>query len=229
MTGGCGANTVLCADFEGLSGTDLPQGLSYTGCEWGNASLTLGNGVATLSSPGNYCEAWLNIDALNDMTSAYLRFEVTTNGAPTGGNRWFMLLESGAGANMNGESTRIRLFDNNAMAWNVEGKGDTVSPDVFSPGQAAFTKTLPVTGTMCMEVFFDETNDLVQIWVNDEEVVGLEIDNDPNSGHDSRLLGSYGGFYDVDVQTIRLGWGGGPAATLDYDNIVVSTSPIGCP
>jgi hypothetical protein len=179
-----------------------------------------------VTSPGNYCEAWLDVQAVQNRPSSYVRFRVREASAKSG-NHWFFLLENGT-SNSNGQSMRMRVFDGNLLAWNMESAGDTVSPDIFTQSQRSSTVALPTGTTACFEVFYDNNADLVRVWMNDTLVPGLEIDNNASTGFDQRWLNSFGGNFNVDVRLIRLGWHGSPGNTLKYDDIAVSGSRIGC-
>lgn len=225
---------MFCADFEGLSGGQLPAGLAFRNCAGNGSSYDItsagalrGSVSVDVTSPGNFCEAWLDVQAVQNRPSAYVRFRVRQATAKSG-LQWFMLLENGASANSNGQSMRMRIFDGNVLAWNMESAGDTVSPNFFDPAQRNSTVTMPIGTTACFEVFYDNNADLVRVWLNDTPVTGLEIDNNKATGFDQRWLDAFGGNFNVDVRLVRLGWHGTPGNTLKYDDIVVSTSRIGC-
>lgn len=161
------------------------------------------------------------------MQQGYIRYRMFEPQARSG-LRWFMLVENGPAADSNGNSMRMRMFDDNIMAWNVEAAGDTVAPNFFDPAQRASTRALPSGQSTCFELFFDEPNDVIRVWMNDELIPGLELDNDSSTGFDQRWQDAHSGAFNVDVNLIRLGWQGQSGATLKFDDIVVSTSRIGC-
>src|SRR5690606_32599645 len=107
--------------------------------------------------------------------------------------------------NLNSNSIRLRIFNNNVIAWNPEQPNDTVSPNHYAGGaDLASTVRLPTGQATCFEFFYDNTNDLIRFWMNDTEVPGLTIDNDQGTGFDQRLLRDYGGSLNVDIRKVRL-------------------------
>jgi hypothetical protein len=229
MAGNCGGGVLYCEDFEGLAGA-LPTDANFvnpgdfhvvsSGALKGSASLELRKTSAFWGS-------WFDVEAAPALESAYIRFDFHSPQSHSGLN-FFMVLENGD-SNLNDKSIRLRIHDSGAIFWNPQDPGDTVAPDVYSGGaQLASTVNFPVGQTTCFEFFYDNTNDLIRLWMNDNEVPGLTIDNDPNTGFDQRLLGAYGGFVDFDIRKVRLGWGGSANATVLYDNIAVSQTRIGC-
>lgn len=234
ITSNCEGGAIFCEDFEGLSGGVLPDGLEFRNCAGNGSSYNIvtggaprGNTSVEVTSPGNYCEAWIDVLAVQSLEQGYVRFWVNEQQAQNG-NRWFMLVENGPEADNNGHSMRIRLFDDNIMAWNVESAGDTVAPNFFDPAQRDSTRPLPTGQDTCMELFFDEPNNHIRVWMNDELIPGLELDNDRSTGFDQRWVDAFNGAFDVDVNLVRLGWAGQSSATLTFDDIVVSDTRIGC-
>lgn len=234
MTGNCANGAIFCETFESLAGGQLPEGLSFRNCGGNGSSYDIttsgalrGNVSVDVTSPGNFCEAWLDVKAVQNLPAGYVRF-YTRQAAAKSGLQWFMLVENGPQADSNGQSMRMRIFDNNVLAWNMESAGDTVSPNFFDPAQRSSTVSLPTGATTCFELFYDNANDLIRVWMNGTEVPGLAIDNDRNTGYDQRWLDAFGGSFNVDVRLVRLGWHGSTGNTMKYDDIVVSPNRIGC-
>ncbi len=180
-------------------------------------------------APGDYAApALLDINAVADLQSAYVRFHVKHAQAAQGAVNFFVLLENGT-SNMDDSSVRLRFFNSdNKLMWNHASAGDTVSPNLYNPSESNTSFQLTPGQLSCVEIFYDNTNDLMQLWFNDRLIDGLTIDNDRNTGYDSRWLNDHGGFYDVNVRLVRIGWQGQGANTSVYDNIAVSQTRIGC-
>lgn len=170
--------------------------------------------------------SWFDVEAAPALQSSYVRFFFRAPQNYSGLN-FFMILETGS-SNLNAQSIRLRIHDSGAIFWNPEAT-DTAAPDVYSGGaQLNSTVKFPAGQTTCFEFFYDNTNNLIQFWMNDTAVPGLTIDNDRDTGFDQRFLNSYGGFVDFDIRKVRLGWGGSANATILFDNIAVSQTRIGC-
>jgi len=169
--------------------------------------------------------SWLDLLAVQQLQAGYVRFFVKQAQAKTG-LYFFVLLENG-NSNTDNASIRLRIHDENILLWNV-GNTDSASPDVYDPAQRDKSVKLPVGQSTCFEIFYDNTNDLIKFWMNGNAILGMEIDNDPSTGFDQRWLRDHGGFFNIDVRLVRLGWGGNGSNTMLYDDIAVSTSRIGC-
>lgn len=186
-----------------------------------------GSASLELRKTSAFWGSWFDVEAAPALESGYVRFHFHSPQSHSGLN-FFMVLENGT-SNLNSQSIRLRIHDSGAIFWNPENPGDTAAPDVYAGGaQAASTVKFPAGQLTCFEFFYDNTNDVIKLWMNDNEVPGLTIDNDPGTGFDQRLLGAYGGFVNFDIRKVRLGWGGSANATILFDNIAVSQTRIGC-
>lgn len=171
--------------------------------------------------------SWFDVEAAPALESGYVRFFFQSPQSPSGKN-FFIFLENGT-SNLDGKTIRMRIHESGAIFWNPQDPSDTAAPDVYAGGDNLnSTVKFPVGQTTCFELFYDNTNDLIQFWMNGSAVPGLTIDNDPGTGFDQRLLRDHGGFMDIDIRKVRLGWGGDANATVLFDNIAVSQTRIGC-
>lgn len=186
-----------------------------------------GSKAVEIVSNGNFAPGWLDIEAVKGLESAYIRFYVKHAQAAQGAVNFFVLLES-ATSNIDDSSVRLRFYNDNKLMWNHASVQDTVSPDLYNPSQANASFQLTPGQLSCIEIFYDNANDLMQLWYNDRLIEGLTIDNDRNTGNDSRWIDNHGGFYDVNFRLVRLGWQGQGANTSVYDNIAVAQTRIGC-
>lgn len=232
MAGNCVGGALYCEDFETAVTGELPTGLTFQNAG-GNSRYsyvsggTDGSKAIEIVNNGSFAPGWLDIDTVKGLQSAYVRFYVEHAQAAQGAVNFFVLLED-AISDMDDSSVRLRFYNDNKLMWNHASVKDTVSPNLYNPNEANTSFQLTPGQLSCVEIFYDNTNDLIQLWYNDRLIEGMTIDNDRNTGHDSRWLDDHGGFYDVDVHLVRIGWQGQGANTVLYDNIAVSQTRIGC-
>lgn len=233
MVGNCGGGVLYCQDFENTVAGELPAGLTFQNNAKTGSYRYVSGGVGgskaiEVAATGSYDDpALLDINAVAGLQSAYVRFYVKHAQAAQGAVNFFVLLED-ANSNIDDSSVRLRFHNDNKLMWNHASVKDTVSPNLYNPNEANTSFQLTPGQLSCVEIFYDNTNDLMQLWFNDRLIEGLTIDNDRNTGYDSRWLDDHGGFYDVNFRLIRLGWQGQGANTSVYDNIAVSQTRIGC-
>ena len=212
----------------------MPQGISFENGGTSGSYRYVSGGVGgsrgiEVTTPGGYSNpAWLNLTATNGLQSAYVRFLVKKGRTHQAGLNFFVLLENG-NSNMDGSSVRMRFFNNtDSIMWNVEGAGDAVVPNLYDPAQSDKSVRLNSGELACLELFYDNSNDLLRVWMNGNPVEGLTVDNNPSTGYDERLINNSGGFFNVNVRLVRLGWQGLDGNTMLFDNIAVSQTRIGC-
>lgn len=224
---------MFCENFADAVAGELPAGLTFQNAGGSGRYSYVSTGVGgsraieVVSGNGYSHPAWLDIDAVKGLQSAYVRFYAKPAQAAQGAVNFFVLLEDAA-SNMDDSSVRARFHSDNKLLWNRASVGDTVSPNLYDPSQANSSFQLTPGQLSCIEIFYDNTNDLLQLWYNDRLIEGLTIDNNRSTGFDSRWLDNHGGFYDVNFRLIRIGWQGHGANTVVYDNIAVSQTRIGC-
>jgi len=233
VAGNCGGGILYCQDFENAVAGELPAGLAFQNKGKTGSYRYISGGVGgskaiEVAATGSYDDpALLDINAVAGLQSAYVRFFVKHAQAAQGAVNFFVLLED-ANSNIDDSSVRLRFYNDNKILWNRASVNDTVSPNLYDPNQANTSVQVTPGQLNCIEIFYDNTNNLLQLWHNDKLIEGLTIDNDRNTGNDSRWIDNHGGFYDVNFRLIRVGWQGQGANTSVYDNIAVSQTRIGC-
>lgn len=212
-------------NFDAVSGTTLPAGLAFEDCDNGGSSFNITGGALEVTS-GSNCGGWVNLKALENRASAYVKFDATLVSG-TQGNKWFMLVGNGDYTALKQESMRLRIFNNDLLVWNVGNFGDTLSPEIFSPGADATTSAYSVGDSSCFELFYDNDASVMRMWKDGVALTGLEMTGTRGPFQD-RWYNSFSDNFTPDVRHVHLGWGGSQGATMRYDNITVSKTRVGC-
>ena len=217
-----------CSDFDGSNA--VPSELKPS---TGNVSVVDGldgKGLAIQST--SYAGSWIEAPKTPEMTKGYVKFDASLSGS--GGGWWFLLVEHDGGSSASpsvdsGSRMRVEPFDgSNWLTWNRLSAGDTVSPNIYDPNQRSSSGTLNFGQWACYELHFDESQDLLEVSINGSVIDGLTLDNDASTGNDQRWQGAHGDNFDMNVNAVRIGYGGQSRGTITIDNLVVSQSPIGC-
>lgn len=138
----------------------------------------------------------------------YLRLDEPMTG---GHNTYFKA--GAAGASSSDNETRLGVMINMLMINQPSGDRGFLSNDNYWNDNLAGVVVEEHTWT-CIEGFFDPPHSTVQFWVNEVEVTDLHV-----TDWKQDTLGAFHfGFESY----------AGPEATLWYDDIVISTEPIGC-
>ena len=235
-----GANSSAPATGEGCVGAEYCNDFNDSGAvpselmpSTANVSIVnglSGKGLAIQST--SYAGTWIEAPKTPEMTKGYVKFDASLSGS--GGGWWFLLVEhdtgSSASPNVDGGSRmRVEPFDgNNWLTWNRLSAGDTVSPNIYDPNQRSSSGNLSYGQWSCYELHFDESQDLLEVSIDGAVVDGLTLDNDASTGNDQRWQSAHGDNFDMNVNAVRIGYGGQSQGTITIDNLVVSESPIGC-
>lgn len=221
---GCGG-ALYCEDF---SGGQLPSWLGFADCNNGNSSANITGGALEVTA-GSSCGGWAKLTPIDDMSSAYVKFDVTSVAAS--GNHWFVLIGNGSATEMSVSAMRLRPANfaggalQNSLTWNVGDNGDAYTPNFFQPGGAETTAPFNSGDTACFEIFYDNSAEIIRLWKDGELLSGLELTGSTatNSFQDAW----YSNGFTPDVKHIHLGAAQG-GVKMKFDNVVISQSPIGC-
>ena len=203
--------------------------MSFASCDYGTpGSYTIDNsgymskGV-TINGGSFGCPTWLKLEPAAVPTQGVFTFRVKPVNIGSGAVRLMALLETGD-SNANDASLRLRIFNDNRVAWNV-GAGDGVAPDVFSPNQAELAPVLTQEQWYCYELEYNNSENYVRVYVDNEELPGMAL-NYYDNHYDDRLVG--GGF-SLDVTALRLGGqNDGGTGVFVYDDLKLSAERVGC-
>ena len=122
-------------------------------------------------------------------------------------------------------SNALRLGgQSGALEWNRQ-MGDATLPSQ-SPAGIAMSKVPPVGTWMCLEFMIDQTQGLINTWVDGTLVPGLVADATPTADVDQ----TWGQSYRPMLTSFNIGWQdyGGSAMNLWFDDVALSSTRIGC-
>lgn len=112
------------------------------------------------------------------------------------------------------------------LMWN-RASDDATLP-VLSPAGIALSVALPAQQWSCVEFMIDESTGELRTWVDGAEVAGLHVDGEPTMDIDQQWHNKPG--YKPAIADFKLGWESyaGQAMTLHFDDVALSSAPIGC-
>jgi hypothetical protein len=167
-------------------------------------------------------------DDTTDMAAAsptwFVRFWIRhTTALPTGHTTFLAMNDSAEG------NTDLRLGgQNGALMWNRQSDDATLPAQ--SPVGVAQSAVLPTGVWTCVEFSVNGSNGQIQTWLNGTAVPGLTEDGVPTADIDSQWLAGSGATWRPHLTDLKLGWesySGGPD-TLNFDDVALATSRIGC-
>ena len=222
-----------CNDFDGL--TSVPGGLMKAACannafaepKFSIVSGKSGSAVKVETTQA-YCSGWLAAPGVENMDKFFVKFDVNVTD-PKGNLRWFLLLENATSQTDTDKSQRLRLPQHAAtdyLNWNI-GNPESDTPKVYDGGpngERARNASLEYEYNQwnCMEVMVDKVGREIGLWVNGVRLDGLTIDENSDTDFDAQWPDSLRNF---DVTGVNIGMHDG---SVVIDNLVVSSSPVGC-
>jgi hypothetical protein len=234
-SGPCPAAAMFCDGFENQTST-VPTGrwlVVNPNCSGtGTAAITTAqahSGAKSLEIDGHgtYCNHVFASDATDLATGAptwYVRFWMKhTTPLPTDHTTFLAMNDSAHG------NTDLRLgAQNGALMWNRQ-TDDATLPDQSSVGVAQ-SVVLPTGAWECLEFSVDGTTGQIHTWYNGSPVPGLTEDGVSTPNTDDQWLAGAGASWRPQLTDLKLGWENYSSGedTLWFDDVVLSTSRIGC-
>jgi hypothetical protein len=233
--GPCPSTAVFCDGFENQAST-TPAGrwsvLTPNCAGTGTAAITgaqahAGAKSLEIDGHGTYCNHVFAADT-TEMASAaptwYVRFWMKhTTPLPTDHTTFLAMNDSAHG------NTDLRLgAQNGALMWNRQSD-DATLPDQ-SPAGVAQSVVLPTGVWECLELSVDGATGQIHTWFNDSPVPGLTEDGVATANVDDQWLAGSGASWRPQLTDLKLGWENYSSGddTLWFDDVVLSTSRIGC-
>ncbi len=204
--------TVLSPDCSGTGTIEIDSTFAYSG----NKSLKVNGG-------GGFCNhVFAQLAGVDTMPGddLYVRFWIYHDTPLPGGHTAFLTMQD---ENDGGKDLRMG-GQNSVLQWNREADDATIP--VQSPAGTSLVPALPVNQWNCLEIYVDQANGELQVWLDEVELEGMKRDNTPTADIDSQWASGW----IPDISNLRLGWedyGGGPD-TLWFDDVIVDTTAIGC-
>jgi hypothetical protein len=215
--------TLLCEDFEtGSVGVapGAPWSVSVNGTDGvveidDTTPAHSGNRSVRVSSRGNY-QTFLTLDGAPVFPlvgpSLYVRTYLRLDAPMTAGHNTYFKAGAGGAISSNNE-TRVGVMLEMLMINQPDGDRGFLSNESYWTDQE-LGAVVPELAWTCLEAFFDPSTSTVAVWMDGTEIPDLrrtDWKQDP-------LGALHFGFEKY----------AGPDADVWYDDIVVSTSPIGC-
>jgi hypothetical protein len=229
---GC-AGSVVCDGFEDQQGT-VPSGrwaVAPNSCGATFAATvavdpTQGHDSARsvrVDGGGGYCaQSFLTpvADVAGMGPQRYLRFYVRHATPLPQGHVTFLALHDAA----DGKDFRLGA-QKGVLAFNREVT-DATLPEL-SPAGVAASVALPTDRWACVQLAVDGDAGRLRTWVDGAEVPGLGIDGVPTHDGDGQWLSRP---WKPQLTDLRLGWQsyGNETDTVWYDDVALSTVPVGC-
>lgn len=226
---------MFCDGFENQTGT-VPSGrwsIATPNCSGsGTASITgaqAHTGVKSLEidGVGTYCNH-VFADDTTDMPLAaptwYVRFWFKHTAPLPTNHTTFLAMNNSADNN-----TDLRLgAQNGALMWNRQSDDATLPAQ--SPAGVAQSVVVPTGTWECLEFSVSKTTGQIYTWYNGTLVPGLTEDGVPTPDIDAQWLGGNGANWRPNLTDLKLGWENYSNGndTLWFDDVVLSTSRIGC-
>ncbi len=233
--GPCPSAAVFCDGFENQTGT-VPSGrwsISTPNCSGsGTASITTAqqhSGVKSLEidGVGTYCNH-VFADDTTDMPAAaptwYVRFWFKHTAPLPTNHTTFLAMNDSADGN-----TDLRLgAQNGALMWNRQSDDATLPAQ--SPAGIAQSVVVPTGTWECLEFSVSKTTGQIYTWYNGTLVPGMTEDGVPTQDIDAQWLSGSGATWRPNLTDLKLGWENYSSGddTLWFDDVVLSTSRIGC-
>lgn len=227
------ANCALCDDFEGVAPGMPPDATKWTlvapDCTDNPAVPVVdasqhhgGNQSLKVAGVGDSCHNAMfgNSAAFKAIGNVvYGRFYVRFETALPSGHVAFVTFPDATKGNdlrFGGQSL--------ALEWNRQN-GDATLPSQ-SPAGIAMSVAPPAATWTCIEFMIDQSQGLINTWVNDALVAGLVADGTPTPDVDT----AWGTTYRPNLAGFNLGWQsfGGGAMNLWFDDVALSATRIHC-
>jgi hypothetical protein len=232
--GPCPSAAVFCEGFENQSGTPTGRwSIATPNCSGSGTATVTGaqahTGVKSLEidGVGTYCNH-VFADDTKDMPLAaptwYVRFWFKHTAALPTNHTTFLAMNNSADNN-----TDLRLgAQNGALMWNRQSDDATLPAQ--SPAGVAQSVVVPTGTWECLEFSVSKTNGQIYTWYNGTLVPGLTEDGVPTQDIDAQWLGGSGANWRPNLTDLKLGWENYSNGndTLWFDDVVLSTSRIGC-
>lgn len=221
---GCNAPDLLfCDDFEAQGSPDMPPP-----APWTIANNGMGHSVVDMETPAHSGKASVKVTSEGGyqtffaLTGApafphdgalYLRIYLRLDAPMTSGHNTYF--KAGAsGATSSDHETRMGVMNGMLMINQPAGdRGFLSNEDYYRDGNMPGVVFAPMTW-VCVETFFDPANKTIEVWVHGTEIPDLHR----NDWEQDPIGALHFGFEKY----------AGPDATLWYDDIALSTQPIGC-
>lgn len=229
---GCTGASVACDGFESQAGS-APSGVwsvSYPDCQ-GTGTATIDSTVAhsggkslRIDGTAGYCNhvfVKLGKDLAGVSGPLYVRAYVRHSTELPAGHVTFIAMRDAADG---GKDLRIG-GQNGALQWNRQSDDATLPEQ--SPAGVALSKPLPTGSWQCLEYTVNGTAGTAGTWLNGSAVAGLTADGTKTTNVDGQW---YSRSWHPALTDLRFGWEsyGGGSDTLWFDDIAVSSAPIGC-
>ncbi|MGW2765316.1 cellulose-binding domain-containing protein [Streptomyces sp. NPDC001275] len=228
----CGS-AVVCSGFEDQTGT-TPSGawqFAAPDCQ-GTGTAAVDTSVAhsggrslRIDGRAGYCNhafvaSTANLSSVGPVM--YVRMWVRhTTALPAAAHVTFVSLPD---SSQGGRALRVG-GQNGALQWNRETDDATLPAQ--SPAGVAQSRPLPTGSWQCLRFAIDTTAPKLDTWLGDERIPGLHADGVPTQDIDQQWLART---TPPRPTTLRLGWEsyGTGDDTLWFDDVAVTSSPIGC-
>ncbi|MFF4827241.1 cellulose-binding domain-containing protein [Streptomyces sp. NPDC001312] len=227
----CGS-AVVCSGFEDQTGT-TPSGtwqFAAPDCQ-GTGTAAVDTSVAhsggrslRIDGRAGYCNhafvaSTANLSSVGPVM--YVRMWVRHTTAPPAAHVTFVSLPD---SSQGGRALRVG-GQNGALQWNRETDDATLPAQ--SPAGVAQSRPLPTGSWQCLRFAIDTTAPKLDTWLGDERIPGLHADGVPTQDIDQQWLART---TPPRPTTLRLGWEsyGTGDDTLWFDDVAVTSSPIGC-
>ena len=228
------SGAIFCDNFENQTGT-TPSGnwqVSYPSCQ-GTGTATVDHTVAHSGTTSirvdghtGYCNH-VFFGLQNPFASVgsdiYVRYFVRhTTPLPTG----HVTMTAMRDANDGGNDLRMG-GQNGALQWNRQSDDATLPAQ--SPVGVALSVPLPTNQWECVQFEVNQSQGSMRTWLNGTEVAGLHLDNVPTPDIDAQWLQNRPNWR-PSLTDLRLGWESysGGDDTLWFDDVAISSQPIGC-
>jgi hypothetical protein len=221
-----GAQAQISDDFE--SGWDQTKWKTYApDCNQGGSisldTTTAHSGKSSMkvNGAGGYCGHIFFGTTAVPSGDVYVRAWIKASKALTDSHVTFITMpDSGLGTNKH-----LRIGGQNSILMYNRETDDATLPDLSPQGVAASAK-LPTGDFQCFEYHLG-SDGTIQTWLNGNAISALQAGpgaNNPNGAQWER------GSYKPKVSAIYFGWEsyGGDTNTFWYDDVVVSSSRVGC-
>ena len=228
------SGAIFCDGFENQTGS-TPSGnwqVSYPNCQ-GTGTATVDHTVAhsgttsiRVDGHDGYCNH-VFFGLQNPFTSVgsdiYVRYFVRHMTALPTGHVTFTAMRD---ANDGGNDLRMG-GQNGALQWNRQSDDATLPAQ--SPVGVALSVPLPTNQWECVQFEVNQSQGSMRTWLNGTEVAGLHLDNVPTPDVDAQWLQNCPNWR-PSLTDLRLGWESysGGDDTLWFDDVAISSQPIGC-
>lgn len=228
------SGATFCDSFENQTGL-TPSGnwqVSYPNCQ-GTGTVTVDHtiahsGTTSIRVDGHtgYCNHvffGLQNPFISVGSDIYVRYFIRhTTPLPTG----HVTIVAMRDANDGGNDLRMG-GQNGTLQWNRQSDDATLPAQ--SPVGVALSMPLPTNQWECVQFEVNQSQGSMRTWLNGTEVAGLHLDNVPTPDIDAQWLQNRPNWR-PSLTDLRLGWESysGGDDTLWFDDVAISSQPIGC-